>query len=90
MTIPDFKKMFYTSFGRVSINHIDTIYEMLLPLILDGSHPGNVSIGNISQFIDFFNYVPVLIKDIRHKNDSSADLQLYMGKTKEKNTKEKD
>jgi hypothetical protein len=36
MTIEDFKKMFYTSFGsRVSKEKIGIIYTMLLPLILD-------------------------------------------------------
>jgi hypothetical protein len=60
---------------------------MLLPLIMDESHAENVSIDKMSRFIDFFNYVPVLIADIRHKNNSSTDLYLFMGANSENNYK---
>ena len=39
-----------------------------------------VSIGQLSSFIDFFNYQYVPISSIRHPNDTSKDLYLYMGK----------
>ena len=41
-----------------------------------------VSIAFISSFIDFFNYQPVAICSIRHKNETSPDLHLYMGQAK--------
>ena len=39
-----------------------------------------MSIGKLSNFIDFFNYVPCMTSDIRHKNMTSGDLYLFMGK----------
>lgn len=50
---------------------------MLLPLIQ--AEPGkdekdteeykdSVSIGKLSSFIDFYNYVPLYLQTIRHKN----------------------
>jgi len=38
-----------------------------------------VSIGKLSSFIDFYNYVPLYFQTIRHKNQSSEDLYLFMG-----------
>ena len=40
-----------------------------------------VSISKLSNFIDFFNYVPFYITSIKHKNDTSKDLYLYLGHT---------
>ena len=84
MSIMDFKKMFYTSFGRGSQEKTTAIYNMLLPIILGDNKTDSggdaVSIGNLSSFIDFFNYYPFVMSVIRHKNDSSEDLYLFMGK----------
>lgn len=49
-----------------------------------------VSIAFISSFIDFFNYQPVAICSIRHKNDTSPDLHLYMGQAKAGNADKAD
>jgi len=40
----------------------------------------SVSIGKLSNFIDFFNYFPLMMNKIKHKNDTSQDLYLFMGK----------
>jgi hypothetical protein len=40
----------------------------------------SVQIDKLSKFIDFYNYVPVMIHKIRHKNDTSDDLGIFMGK----------
>lgn len=45
---------------------------MLVPLVQ--TKQGFVSISNLSQFIDFYNFAPVMISKIRHKNESSSDL----------------
>jgi len=42
-----------------------------------------MSIGKLSQFIDFFNFVPIKVADIRHKNTTSEDLQTFMGKVED-------
>lgn len=55
---------------------------MLLPLI--SIDIDKVSIGKLSLFIDFYNYYPVLVHKIRHKNDTSKDLYLYTAKQHEK------
>ena len=59
------------------------IYDMTIPIIEveDGEGPNDVSIAKMSQFIDFYNYAPLMMSKIKHKNDSSEDLKLYMGKT---------
>lgn len=86
MSKQDFRKMFYTAFGRGQAEKTDTIYEMLLPIIQCEETTDNdeeaVSIGKLSNFIDFFNYYPLAISTIKHKNDTSEDLYLYMGKLK--------
>lgn len=85
MNKKDFKKMFYTFLGRTKEESKDKIFKMLLPIIKtveekDGDVSEFVSIGKLTNFIDFFNYVPLIISTIRHKNDSSEDLYLYMGR----------
>lgn len=92
MKFSDFKKMFYTAFRHSSDYNKKTVIEMLLPLIetsWSGTESQNVddspnckyvSIGKLSQFIDFYNFAPVLVSSIRHKNDTSGDLSLFMGK----------
>lgn len=102
MKVDDFKKMFFTAYGRVSMKNKTIVYNMLLPTIMadmDQLEPRKsklfkekrptpmanissfVSIGKLSRFIDFFNYVPVKVNEWHHKNESSEDLALYMGKT---------
>ena len=58
------------------------VMDMLLPLILIDQNDKYeyVSIGKLSQFIDFYNFAPILISSIRHKNDTSGDLSLFMGR----------
>lgn len=92
MSRHDFKKMFFTSFGRANPDDIKTIYDMLLPIIESDEHDsksqpstGDVSIGKLSTFIDFFNYYPFVFSSIYHKNDSSEDLCVYMGKINNSN-----
>ena len=48
-------------------------------LISPDDERSHVSIGKLSNFIDFFNYVPFLMTDVKHKNDTSPDLYLYLG-----------
>ena len=74
MTIDEFKSMFYTSFRHSSEESKRTVFQMLLPLIQ--TEPGFVSIGNLSQFIDFYNFAPVLTSNVRHKNETSTELYL--------------
>jgi hypothetical protein len=74
MSVEDFKQMFYTYFRHSAENSKATIFEMLLPLIQ--TRPNFVSIASLSQFIDYYNFAPVYIQDIRHKNESSHDLDL--------------
>ena len=106
MRVEDFKRMFFTAYGRIKAENKTIVYHMLLPLILadqsemhvttssvfnskrahkhecglGNSSKNFVSIGKLAKFIDFFNYVPVKVNDWHHKNESSEDLQLYMGK----------
>ena len=42
-----------------------------------------MQIEKLAKFIDFYNYVPIMINKIRHKNDSSDDLATFMGKIKD-------
>ena len=88
MSKNDFKKMFYTAFGKKDAENKKLIFNMLLPLIQAEPDPQNeadkdyvdcVSIGKLSSFIDFYNYVPLYFQTIRHKNQSSEDLYLFMG-----------
>lgn len=96
MSKQDFKTMFYTSFGRSNASNKGVVYQMLLPIIqaqeedfeaggvkISGnSFSDFVSIAKLGNFIDFFNYFPFMMSCIKHKNDSSGDLYLYMGKPK--------
>ena len=41
-----------------------------------------IQIEKLGKFIDFYNYVPIMMNKIRHKNDSSDDLATFMGKIK--------
>ena len=47
----------------------------------DASRPGQhyVSISKLSNFIDFYNYVPVKATDIRHKNTTSDAFKSLIG-----------
>ena len=107
----EFKRMLYTSFGRIPHENKKIIYDMLIQLISvhvdevekDSKNKNNatplvfqkslksmqissedeeayVSIEKLSNFIDFFNWVPFFVMDIKHKNDTSKDLYLYLGK----------
>lgn len=38
-----------------------------------------VSIEQLSNFVDFFNYQPVMMQTIVHPNDSNKDIYTYMG-----------
>jgi len=86
MSKSDFKKMFTTSFKGVPDENIKIVYDMIMQLIqADPSedcshHEDEVSIGKLSNFIDFYNYYPFFISSIKKKNDSSEDLYLFMGK----------
>jgi hypothetical protein len=87
--------MFFTSFGRIDDDKKKIIFDMLLPIIEtdkpiqskssaefgDKTISDYVSIAKLSSFIDFFNYFPFMIQDIKHKNDTSEDMYLYMGAT---------
>ena len=66
----DFRKMFFTSFGRKNPETKVAIYEMLCPIIkvddpelLKGTNNEDeyVSIGKLSNFIDFFNFAPLMM-----------------------------
>ena len=84
MSQSDFKKMLFTAFGRKTDEFKQKIYDMVIPIIEveDGDETTkDVSIAKLSQFIDFYNYAPLMMCKIKHKNDSSEDLQYYMGKT---------
>lgn len=35
--------------------------------------------NKLTTFIDFFNFYPFMLKEIRHKNNTSKDLFLYLG-----------
>ena len=53
---------------------------MLIPVIQ--ADEVNVSIGKLSNFIDFFNYYPLMVSSIKHKNTTSDDLKAFIqGKT---------
>lgn len=86
----DFKKMLFTSFGRIPQANKQIVYDMLLtiisadPKVVEDGADINVEdfiqIEKLAKFIDFYNYVPIMINKIRHKNDSSDDLATFMGK----------
>ena len=108
MKIEDFRKMFFTAYGRINSSKVQTIFNMLIPIIKPshkdmeseedqlrtkfGSSKQEyneapvedrnkfVSISKLSKFIDYFNYVPLNFNELHHKNDTSEDLYLYMGK----------
>ena len=85
MSKKEFKKMFFTFLGRTAEDNKNLIFKMLIPIIKtieedNGEVQEFVSIGKLTNFIDFFNYVPLVISEIKHKNDSSEDLYLYMGR----------
>jgi len=42
-----------------------------------------VSIGKVSNFIDFFNYFPFMFKEIVHKNQQSENMYAFMGQQKD-------
>lgn len=89
----DFKKMLFTSFGRIPQANKQIVYDMLLtiisadPKVLEDGADINVEdfiqIEKLAKFIDFYNFVPIMINKIRHKNDSSDDLATFMGKIKD-------
>ena len=78
MSIEDFKKMFFTYLGRNTDSNKETIYKQLLPIIVVIDPKNNdremVSIAKLTCFIDFFNYVPFVMSEVKHKNESSDDL----------------
>lgn len=92
----DFKRMLFTAFKGIDDDRKKLLFDMLCPLIsaeseecvLQGDRDEMmsdacseyVSIGKLSSFIDFYNYVPMMYSSIKHKNESSTDLYLYMGK----------
>jgi hypothetical protein len=78
MSKEDFKKMLYTAFGRIPNEKKEKIYSMIIPLVQVCD--SNVSIAQLSQFIDFYNYVPLMMNSVKHKNETSADLGVFMGK----------
>ena len=41
-----------------------------------------IQIEKLGKFIDFYNYVPIMMNKIHHKNDTSDDLATFMGKIK--------
>lgn len=93
MSKKDFKKMLFTSFGRIPQANKQIVYDMLLTIISadpkvveDGANinvEDFIQIEKLAKFIDFYNYVPIMINKIRHKNDSSDDLATFMGKIKD-------
>ena len=76
----DFKKMLFTACSRMTNSVLKQIYEMIMPVIEADGEPEAVSIAKISSFIDFFNYAPIIFSKFKHKNATSEDLQVYMGK----------
>ncbi len=82
VSVEVFKKMFFTYFKGEKKAFM--IFDMLLPLIQvaydeaqdkvceDGPNVKHmIQIQKLTQFIDFFNYYPVNVPTIRHKNDSN-------------------
>ena len=71
MSKKDFKKMLFTSFGRIPVVNKQIVYDMLLTIIsADEScmHDGleftvdeYIQIEKLGKFIDFYNYVPIMI-----------------------------
>ena len=66
MSKEDFKKMLFTAFGRISTEKKEKVYEMIIPLVQTCEK--NVSIPQLSAFIDFYNYAPLMMGTIKHKN----------------------
>ena len=56
----------------------NTIYDLLLPVVMEQE---GVSIGKLSAFIDFFNFLPFKIR--KHKNSSQEMFQV-MNSNKQK------
>lgn len=85
--------MLFTSFGRIPQANKQIVYDMLLtiisadPKVVEDGADINVEdfiqIEKLAKFIDFYNFVPIMINKIRHKNDSSDDLATFMGKIKD-------
>ena len=79
MSKEDFKKMLFTAFGRIPNEKKEQVYKMIIPLVQVCEI--NVSIPQLSAFIDFYNYAPLMMTSIKHKNQTSQDLGAFMGKT---------
>lgn len=78
MSIESFKKMFYTAHGRQDPQRVGKIYALLLPLCIDENQKGEngeefISINKLGRFIDFYNYAPIFVHKVRHKNLCSED-----------------
>ena len=57
MSVKDFRRMFFTAFRQSNKEHVNKVYQQLLPLIVEDSE--NVSIAKLSIFIDYYNYCPI-------------------------------
>lgn len=66
MNKEDFKKMLFTAFARMDLEMKQQIFDLIIPIIQVDEH--DVSIAQVSQFIDFFNYAPLMIGAVKHKN----------------------
>jgi hypothetical protein len=66
MKLTDFKALFYSSFKGNP--HAHEIYQLLLEIIRNKGDDEHVSVTKLSNFIDFFNFLPILVK--REKNNS--------------------
>lgn len=77
-----FKSMYLQNLGRNQLDKGKLVFDKLLPLIQAESEDGSqewISMNKLTTFIDFFNFYPFMLKQIRHKNNTSKDLFLYLG-----------
>lgn len=70
MKTSEFKKMIFTAYGQKNIENTEEVYSMLYPIIKAEEQDGEsyVSIPKLGLFIDFFNFYPYNIGNIKQKN----------------------
>lgn len=83
--IEEFKRAIYTAYGKKNTETTDGIYKALAPIVTEKKEEDGeemVSVPKLALFIDFFNFYPCIVGNIKQKNHSSVPIEEFMGNPK--------